>query len=112
MNPGKIILFEKSPTLKFGCTIEPLRKKQDEQRSQNKTLFEKNISCFSRIFSKNQNNDQDVERKSKMREKINLVLKEVMYNSVAQAIIKIFHTPHLVLKLSLTLFVLLTISIR
>ena len=69
------------------------------------------------MFKANQINDErsyslDAERKSKMQEKIYLALKEIMYNSVAQAILKIFHTPYLALKLCLTIFVLLTISIR
>ena len=45
----------------------------------------------------------------KMRKKaIKVLLKEVLYNSLAQALIKILFTPHLILKLFLSLFVLVS----
>ena len=40
------------------------------------------------------------------------VFKDVMNNSVSQAMLKLFHTPYKELKILLVLFVLLTISSR
>ena len=87
-------------------------------QNKKKSIFEEISFGISRnISSKKEINvepfpSSSLDCRSKMREQINLVLKEVMYNSMAQAMIKIFQTPHLTLKLALILFVLLTISIR
>jgi hypothetical protein len=87
-------------------------------QNEKKSIFEYISFGMSRnISSKNKTNVESfppssLECRTRMQEQINLVLKEVMYNSVAQAIIKIFQTPHLTLKVTLTLFVLLAISIR
>ena len=43
---------------------------------------------------------------------INQIVKDVMNNSVAQAMLKLFHTPYLELKILLAIFVLITISTR
>ena len=48
--------------------------------------------------------------KKRTSEEINLVLKDVMNNSVAQAIIKIFQTSFLSLKIILSFIVLVTIA--
>ena len=113
------ILFENSKILSFGGKIEPFRDHHHHpEQIQKKSIFEKLTSFLSRSILKAKKTNVEpfpsssLERQRNMRQQINLVLKEVMYNSVAQAIIKIFQTPHLTLKLALILFVLLTISIR
>ena len=96
--------------------IQPFTENHPGQ-NEKKSIFEKITSLLSRSISKVKKTDDELlppslESKIKMREQTSLVLKEVMYNSVAQAILKIFHTPHLTLKLTLILFVLLTTGIR
>ena len=112
-------VFENSRKFNIGEKIQPFTENLEKWQFQRKSFFKAKISYLNRkkmLTSLNKLNGEsypsDAERKNKMREEIHLALKEIMYNSVAQAIIKIFSTPHLVLKLSLTLFVLLTISIR
>ena len=114
------ILFENSKILSFGGKIEPFRDNHNHhpEQIQKKSIFEKLTSFISRSILKAKKTNVEpfpsssLERQRNMRQQINLVLKEVMYNSMAQAMIKIFQTPHLTLKLALILFVLLTISIR
>jgi hypothetical protein len=66
------------------------------------------------LYSKSNNcNDNNKNKSQKIaNEQIKGVLKEVMYNSMAQATIKLFQTPYKELKILLALFVLITISSR
>ena len=60
----------------------------------------KNASFFKRTNSKK------LDHKSESLDRIESLLKEILYNSLAQAIIKTILTPHLVLKVFLLIFVL------
>jgi hypothetical protein len=66
------------------------------------------------LSSKSNDCNDDNKNKSKKlaNEQIKGVLKEVMYNSMAQATIKLFQTPYKELKILLAIFVLITISSR
>lgn len=55
-------------------------------------------------------NTETKDKNEHSNEKMKNLLKEVLYNSLSQAIIKIILTPHLILKLFLITFVLVTIS--
>jgi hypothetical protein len=52
-----------------------------------------------------------IESNLSKKEAINLLLKEVLYNSFSQAILKLLQTPHVILKVILFLFVLITFGI-
>jgi hypothetical protein len=66
--------------------------------------------------SKDNTNSNTTEQNSNLKNpapvEIKHVVKDVMNNSVAQAMLKLFHTPYIELKLLLALFVLITISTR
>ena len=80
------------------------------------SFFEIISSCLSRkILKENRSNSNSLpnaEKRSKIRDEISSILKEALYNSVSQALIKIFNTSHFTLKLALSFFVLITISTR
>jgi hypothetical protein len=74
-------------------------------------LFSTKVTSISLKKSSPQfENNGKSDRKEK-RDEIKNLLKEVLYNSLAQAIIKIILTPHLILKLILFLFVVGTSGI-
>ena len=55
--------------------------------------------------------ENKIESNVSKKEAIHLLLKEVLYNSFAQAILKLLQTPHVILKIILFLFVLTTFGI-
>jgi len=70
----------------------------------------KDLPCHSKSNEYSDNNENRSQQLAN--EQIKDVLKEVMYNSVAQAMIKLVQTPYIELKILLAIFVLITISSR
>jgi len=80
-----------------------------EENNVQPVLFAKSSKNDTKRNTSDQNNDLD----NKLAPvEIKHVVKDAMNNSVAQAMLKLFHTPHIELKLLLALFVLFTISTR
>ena len=69
-------------------------------------LFMSKLELKPKVINNNNNNNESNHLFKK--EQIKLLIKEVLYNSLAQAIIKIFQTPHITLKLFLATFVLVS----